>query len=86
MRFIEKIILVVYILLLVLLAIMIVNPWCKHQQYTFCYIREKAVELAKTIEHKQTVRLSINCFSRDMVLIISIVKPNEEPILSLIHI
>jgi len=63
------------------LAIMIISPWSKHQQFTFNYIREKAIELAEVLEHKQIARFSIDWSSEDVYLTISIVKPNEEPIM-----
>ena len=44
------------------------------------YIREEAVEIAETIECRSSTRITINYMKEKISIILSVIKPNEEPI------
>jgi len=81
MRTVEKVVLFASIIAVIVLVLMFLKPWAYGSQYTFEYLRGRAIEVAEAIEQKHPVRLIKDWSTEHVSLTLAITKPKEEPLI-----
>ncbi|RLF05684.1 MAG: hypothetical protein DRJ60_05300 [Thermoprotei archaeon] len=81
MRTVEKVALFASIVAVIVLVLMLLRPWIYGSQYTFEYLRGRAVEVAEAIEQRHPVRLVEDWSTEHVSLTLAIIKPKEEPLI-----